>query len=129
MRAPRLLLGAALAAGAAAALAAAPEEPVPGTLPAAGRYDATLCVTSSGQAPNCGPADLSVRGPDVVLQVADIAWRLRVNGHQAAVVVTQGSIQIDRFDTDAEWSSASLRFDDDDKRVRYEVQIGARRAR
>jgi hypothetical protein len=53
---------------------------------------------------------------------------LRVKGHQAAVVVTQGSVQIDRLGSGAEWSGASLRFDDD-KRVRYEVQVGARRAR
>ena len=95
---------------------------------AAGRYAATLCVTSAAQVPNCGPAELSVRGPDVVLQVADIAWRLHLNGRQAVVVMTQGSVQIDQFDTGAEWSGASLRFHDDDKRVRYEVQIGARRA-
>jgi len=119
----------ALSAGAAAAHAAAPDDPPAGTPPAAGRYAATLCVTSAAQAPNCGPAELSVRGPDVVLQVADIVWRLRLTGRQAAVVVTQGSVQIDEFDAGAEWSGASLRFDDDDKRIRYEVQLGARRTR
>src|SRR5438445_625155 len=115
MRARRLFLGAALACGAAAAHAAAPDEPPAGVPLAAGRYAATLCVTSAAQTPNCGPAELSVRGADVVLQVSDIVWRLRVKGRQAAVVVTQGSVQIDEFDAGAEWSGASLRFDDDDK--------------
>lgn len=129
MRGQRLLFVGAVAAGVSALHAAAPDEPPAGTPPAAGRYAATLCVTSAAQAPNCGPAELRVRGPDVVLQVADIVWRLRVKGRQAAVVVTQGSVQIDEFDAGAEWSGASLRFADDDKQLRYEVQLGARRAR
>jgi len=119
----------AAASAGTAARAAAPDEPPPGTPPASGRYAATLCVTSASQTPSCGPAELSVRGPDVVLQVADIVWRLRLSGRQAAVVVTQGSVQIDEFDAGAQWSGASLRFDDDDKRLRYEVQVGARRTR
>jgi len=129
MRVRGLLLGAAIATVASQARAAAPDEPPAGVPPAAGRYAATLCVTSAAQPPNCGPADVSVRGPDVVLQVADIVWRVRVKGRQAAVVITQGSVQIHKFDAGAEWSGGSLRFADDDKQLRYEVRLGARRSR
>ena len=93
--------------------------------PATGRYDATLCVSSAAQAPSCGPAELDVRpGGHVRVQVSDIVYRLRVLSGQAAVVVTQGAMQIDEFDTGAEWAGTSLRFADDEKRVRYEVQVG-----
>ena len=58
------------------------------------------------------------------VQVSDIVYRLRVLPGQAAVVVTQGAMQIDEFDTGAEWAGASLRFADTQKSVRYEVQMG-----
>ena len=94
-------------------------------VPAAGRYDATLCVNSAAQAPSCGPAELDVRpGGHVRVQVSDITYRLRVLSGKAAVVVTQGAMQIDEFDTGAEWAGTSLRFADDEKRVRYEVKVG-----
>src|SRR5690349_13007438 len=102
MRLRPVLACASLLAG-AGVRAASSEEPG-GAPPASGLYAATLCVTNAQQAPNCGPAELSVRGPEVVLQVADIVWRLRITGRQAAVVVTQGSVQLDEFDAGAEWS-------------------------
>ena len=93
--------------------------------PPAGRYDATLCVRNAAQPPSCGPADVDVRpGGQVRVQVSDIVYRLRVKGSQAAVVVTQGSMRIDEFDTGAHWAGTSLRFADDEKQVRYEVQVG-----
>jgi hypothetical protein len=98
--------------------------------PAAGRYEATLCVSSASLAPSCGPAQVDVRpGGSVLVQVSDIVYRLRIRTGQAAVVVTQGTMQIDEFDAGAEWNGSSLRFADVDKNVRYEVQVGgARRA-
>jgi hypothetical protein len=100
------------------------------TVPAAGRYEATLCVSSASLAPSCGPAQVDVRpGGSVLVQVSDIVYRLRIRTGQAAVVVTQGTMQIDEFDAGAEWNGNSLRFADADKNVNYEVQIGgARRA-
>ena len=93
--------------------------------PLAGRYEATLCVRNAAQTPSCGPADVDVRpGGQVRVQVSDIVYRLRVKGSQAAVVVTQGQMQIDEFDTAAEWAGTSLHFADDEKQVRYEVQVG-----
>jgi hypothetical protein len=97
-------------------------------LPAPGRYEAILCVRNAGAAPNCGPADFRVHaGGEVVLQVSDIVYRLLVRGSQAAVVVTQGTVQIDEWDGAAESSDSSLHFVDDEKRLSYEVQIGAPR--
>ena len=96
--------------------------------PAPGRYDATLCVSSGALASSCGPAEVDVRaGGAVWVQVSDIVYRLRVSPRQAVVVVTQGTMQIDAFDTGAEWSGSSLLFADVDKRVRYEVQVGSPR--
>ena len=93
--------------------------------PHAGHYDATLCVRNAAQAPNCGPADLDVRpGGHVLVRVSDVVYRLRVRGSRSAVVITQGSMQLDEFDTAAAWAGTSLRFVDDEKQVRYEVQVG-----
>src|SRR5829696_1140174 len=119
----KLLLVGAVGASCAASAAAQ-------TVPAAGRYEATLCVSSASQAPSCGPAQVDVRpGGSVLVQVSDIVYRLRIRTGQAAVVVTQGTMQIDEFDAGAEWAGNSLRFADADKNVNYEVQIGgARRA-
>ena len=115
--APRFIVAMTLLSFAASAAAAAP---------ATGRYAATLCVSNAAQAPSCGPAELDVR-PDghVHVQVSDIVYRLRIKAGPAEVVVTQGTMQIDEFDTVAEWDGSSLRFADDERRLRYEVQIGA----
>ena len=112
-----------LLAGAFGAACAAPAAAQ--AAPAAGRYEATLCVTSASLAPSCGPAQVDVRpGGGVLVQVSDIVYRLRIRTGQAAVVVTQGTMQIDEFDAGAEWTGNSLRFADADKNVSYEVQIG-----
>mgnify|MGYP001599246199 FL=1 len=96
--------------------------------PHAGHYDATLCVRNATQAPNCGPADVDVRaGGHVLVRVSDVVYRLRVRGSRSEVVITQGSMQLDEFNTGAEWVGTSLRFADDEKQVRYEVQVGAQK--
>ena len=85
-------------------------------------------MRNADAAPNCGPAELSVR-PDgqVRLQVSDIIYDLVLRGGLAAVVVTQGSVTLDEFDAPAEWAGPALRFVDAQKRLRYEVQLGAPR--
>ncbi|MDQ6681433.1 MAG: hypothetical protein M3Y67_10800 [Pseudomonadota bacterium] len=94
--------------------------------PTVGRYEATLCVSHAAQPRSCGPADVDVRaGGSVDVQVSDIVYRLHPTGPQAGVVVTQGAMQIDEFESGADWAGSSLRFADADKQVRYEVQIGA----
>jgi hypothetical protein len=111
-------LGVALVLSSAAAAAA----------PTAGHYDARLCVSHGAQPPSCGAAEVEVRpGGDVRVQVSDIVYRVRVKTGQAAVVVMQGTMQIDEFVAGAEWEGAALRFADDDKQVRYEVQVGSPR--
>ena len=107
-RGPRIAASHAARPGPAAAAAAAP-----------GRYAATLCVSNAAQAPSCGPAEIDVRaGGDVRVRVSDIVYRLRIKAGPAEVVVTHGAMQIDEFDTVAEWDGGSLRFADDEKQVR-----------
>ena len=97
-------------------------------LPATGRYEAILCVSSASLAPSCGPAEVDVRpGGNVSVRVSDIVYRLRVRTGQTAVIVTQGTMQIDEFEAGADWTGASLRFADADKKVHYDVQIGTPR--
>ena len=97
-------------------------------LPATGRYEATLCVSSASLAPSCGPAEVDVRpGGNVSVRVSDIVYRLRVRTGQAAVIVTQGTMQIDEFEAGAEWTGDALRFADAEKKVHYAVQIGSLR--
>lgn len=96
------------------------------TAPAAGRYAATLCVRTTARAPpSCGPADVDVRAGGLVrVQVSDIVYWLQLGAAQSVVVMTQGTMQLDEFDTVAQWRGRSLRFADEEKDVRYEVRVG-----
>ena len=106
-------------AGAAAAQTGAPP---------AGRYEATLCVANAAQAPSCGPAEAEVRGGGAVeVRVSDIVYRLAASASPSIVVVTQGQMMIDAFDTGPQWSGRSLSFVDTEKQVRYELALGAAR--
>lgn len=117
---PRPVLGVALALGLVASGTAT------AALPATGRYEGTLCVSNAGQPRSCGPADVDVRpGGDVRVRVSDIVYRLQLRAGQAAVVVMHGAMQVDEFDAGAEWAGSALRFADDEKRVRYEIRVGA----
>ena len=95
-----------------------------------GRYDATLCVRRADEAPSCGAAELELqRGGRVRVRVSDIVYQVRVGPAPAEVVAEQGSMQIDEFVSGAAWSGGLLRFEDAEKRLRYEVQVAsARRA-
>ncbi len=119
-----VLLAAASALGGGAVAAGAPA-------PAPGRYDATLCVVNADAAPNCGPAEADLRpGGTLRARVSDIVYIVyivHVRPQQAAVVVMHGAMQIDEFLTDAHWDGNALRFADAEKRVRYEVRVGAAR--
>jgi len=108
---------------------AASAAPAPGDrAPAAGRYEATLCVANAAQAPSCGPAVAEVRvGGAVDVRVSDIVYRLAVSNGTSIVVVTQGQMMIDAFDTGPQWAGRSLRFVDTEKQVRYELELGAAR--
>ena len=110
------------ASGSARAAATEPAAPAPG------RYEATLCVSHADETASCGAAELDVGSSgNVRIQVSDIVYRLRLRTGSSAVVVMHGAMQIDEFATGAEWAGASLRFTDAEKRVRYEVKVGAAR--
>jgi len=95
--------------------------------PAAGHYDAHLCVATGVAGPSCGPAEVELRANgEARVQVADIVYRLQLNSSQIEVVLMQGTMQLDEFVANYEWVGRSLRFDDKGKNARYEVRLGAR---
>ena len=109
---------------AAAALAA----PATAAGPAPGRYEATLCVSTSASAPaSCGPAELEVRSSArAQVRVADIVYRLHIRPRQVDVATMHGLMQIDEFSAEYEWRDGVLAFLDADKQTRYEVRPGPR---
>ena len=114
-----LIASLALIAGAAAS--AAPAAP--------GRYEGELCVATRPDAPpSCGAADVEVaRGPVVVVRVADIVYRLALGTGRLDLQTMHGRMEIDEFSAAYSWRGTTLRFQDPDKDVRYEVRIGARK--
>jgi len=93
-----------------------------------GRYDAELCVaTRPGAAPSCGAAEVEVTPARISVRVADIVYRLALRPAQLDVATMHGQMQIDEFSAAYEWEGTTLRFNDADKDVRYEVRIGARK--
>ncbi len=96
--------------------------------PAAGRYDAQLCIALGAAAPSCGPAEAQVqRGNRVLVRVSDIEYRLKLKSSQAEVIMMHGTTQIDEFVANYEWTGPALEFVDADKRTRYELRLGAAR--
>ena len=117
------------AAGGAAGQKAAGTASGAAAAPTTGRYAATLCVTNAAQPPSCGPAEAEVRRAGAVdVRVSDIVYRLATSGTAAVVVVTQGQMMIDAFDTGPQWSGRSLSFVDAEKQVRYQLDLGTRHA-
>jgi hypothetical protein len=96
--------------------------------PAPGRYEATLCVsTSAAEPPSCGAAEFELRSKTLAqVRVADVVYRLRLKPAQVDVMTMQGSMEIDEFSALYEWNGGVLRFTDPDKNVRYEIRPGAR---
>jgi len=92
--------------------------------PAAGRYDAQLCVATSPAGPSCGAAEVELRtNGEASVRVADIVYRLQLNSSQVEVVLMQGTMQLDEFVASYEWVGRALRFDDKEKNARYEVRL------
>ena len=98
--------------------------------PAAGSYDARLCVTLAAQAPSCGPAQAQLSGGRLQVKVNDIVYRLKLQPKrehgQLEVLLMHGTMQIDEFSAAYEWAANHLQFDDADKQTHYEVQFGER---
>lgn len=92
--------------------------------PAAGRYNGELCVTIGQQPQSCGPVDVQVLSAQrLTARVADIAYRLELRSSQLDVVTMHGLMQIDGFVAPYEWAGTALRFDDLEKRTRYELTL------
>lgn len=119
-RAGRLLPLLVLAAAAASPAVAAP---------AVGRYASELCVALRPQPPSCGPVDAEVfRGNRVLVRIADLVYRLKLNSSQAEVELTHNAMVIDEFVAPYEWAGDDvLQFDDLDKKTRYELRLRERR--
>jgi hypothetical protein len=99
-----------------------------GVPPAAGLYDARLCVGVGASPANCGPVTVGVgEGGQVLVRVSDIAYRLQVYADQLGVTLFHGTMQIDGFFAPYRWSGNSLAFSDTEKATRYELSIGTRR--
>ena len=96
--------------------------------PAAGHYDARLCVTVNNTPQQCGPvtADIGEAG-QALLRISDIAYRLEVYGDQLGVTLFHGTMQIDGFFAQYQWGPSQLLFIDTEKNTRYELKLGARR--
>ena len=106
---------------------------VPGALPiaappAAGHYDARLCVTVNATPQQCGPVAVDVgEAGQALVRVSDIAYRLEIYGEQLGVTLFHGPMQIDGFFATYQWSASQLLFIDTEKNTRYELKLGTRR--
>jgi hypothetical protein len=99
-----------------------------GKPPAAGLYEATLCVAVGAAAARCGPVlfDVFANGRADV-QIDDVIYRLQPAGDQLGVSLFHGTVQLDGFFVRHKWSGRTLNFTDPEKGARYKLQVGARR--
>lgn len=92
--------------------------------PPRGRHDARFCVTVAEAAPECGPVQVDVLPRRLLrVRVADLVYQLALHSSQLDVVLMHGAMQVDGFVAPYEWSGEALRFDDLDKRTRYELTL------
>ena len=98
------------------------------TSPAAGHYDARLCVSVNATPQQCGPVTVDIgEAGQALVRVSDIAYRLEVYGEQLGVTLFHGPMQIDGFFATYQWSATQLLFTDTEKKTRYELKLGTRR--
>lgn len=118
-----------------AAFAAAPVQPTGGAAPAlatqppaAGLYDATLCVNAAPAPQSCGPLTAEVDGEGkLYVRISDIVYRLEPWGEKLGVSLFHGTMQIDGFFAQYRWNGRTLQFVDAEKTTRYELSLGTRR--
>jgi hypothetical protein len=124
-----LLIASSLAQAAAGRPDAGQSAPSPlGTAPAAGLYDARLCVTVNTAPAQCGAVTVDVgEAGQALVRISDIAYRLQVYGEQLGVTLFHGTMQIDGFFAQYQWSGSQLLFVDPEKKTRYELKVGTRR--
>jgi hypothetical protein len=96
--------------------------------PAPGGYAGQLCVAVAAASPSCGPAEVEVlRNRQLRVRISDIVYHLKLNSSQVEVVLMHGTMQIDEFVAPYDWADEALRFDDIDKRTRYELRLSQRK--
>jgi hypothetical protein len=96
--------------------------------PAAGRYDAQLCVAMAAAHATCGAVDAALDANGAaLLRAADIVYVLKLRPKKLDVVLMQGSTQLDEFSVPYRWDGDALTFVDDEKNARYEVRFGKRK--
>jgi hypothetical protein len=111
-----ILVGVLVAGGASAAAA--------DRRPGLGRHSAQLCVATAAAAPSCGPAQVDLRRDGSArVRIDDLVYRLRLSSSQVVVVLMHGFVQVDEFTVPYEWVGRSLQFNDDGRRVHYEVRF------
>lgn len=92
--------------------------------PPRGRHDGRFCVAVADAAPDCGPVQVDVLRPSRLrVRVSDIVYQLELHTSQLDVVLMHGAMQIDGFVAPYEWVDSALRFDDFEKRTRYELTL------
>jgi len=96
--------------------------------PAAGHYEATLCVAVAQKPPQCGPADVRWDGSGYAsVRINDLDYRLWLAPGKLIVILMHGSMQVQEFDTAYAWQDHTLKFADTERELGYEVTLGARK--
>jgi hypothetical protein len=117
-----------LAAVSACVAASPAADLLKGQPPAAGQYDAVMCVSVGSAPAQCGPVTADIgSGGLALVRVSDIAYRLQVFADQLGVTLLHGTMQIDGFFAPYQWSGSTLQFSDSEKNTRYELKLGTRR--
>jgi hypothetical protein len=97
--------------------------------PALGRHAAELCVTTGPAEPSCGPAQAELRRDGSArVRIDDLVYHLQLHSSQVEVVLMHGAVQVDEFTVPYAWIGHSLQFNDDERKVRYEVRFLGRGA-
>jgi hypothetical protein len=92
--------------------------------PTLGRHAAELCVATATAEPSCGPAQVELRRDGSArVRIDDLVYRLQLHSSQVEVVLMHGAVQVDEFTVPYAWVGRSLQFNDDDRKVRYEVRF------
>lgn len=97
---------------------------MPKAAPAAGQYDARMCVTVNTQPAQCGAADAQVSPEgELRLRVHDITYLLSFEQGVLLGVTLHGSMQVAEFVSSYRWSGDTLMFGDGPRGLQYEVQL------
>ena len=97
--------------------------------PTLGRHAAELCVATAVAEPSCGPAQVELRRDGSArVRIDDLVYRLQLHSSQVEVVLMHGAVQVDEFTVPYAWVGRSLQFNDDERKVRYEVRFTKRGA-